>query len=404
MKGRRKMKKRILSLFLVLALALSLAACGGSSSAPAAPAADAQSSAAAASSAKEEAPAPAAEASSSESEAASAVSEASAASSAPAEEEPAAAEEIAPYEFNISYGGTPSSSMVAVMTALQEILAEESGGAFTFNVYNDNSYKESQALDEMMNDIVDIVYLASGATSGTVTEVAYLGMPGCYRYTDDPEEFKKFEASVADIMSGIYDQYGIHYLGLRVPARMAIVGTGDTVSAPADLEGKVVRVAGTWLGKLAVAMNIATANVGLSELATALQRKTVDSCFTGIEQVYSQMLGEVVDYATILPETDGIGALVMDADCWNKLDDAQKACVERSVEKWMDSCLEVSNEFYATAIQHLEENDVDIRELTDEETDAFLYAVPSVYEEIDAQTSDLGIQLKDAILAYRSAQ
>lgn len=403
------MKKRILATVLSLMLVLMLAACGGSSSSSTPAASSAQKSEAASAASKEAsepAPAESASASSEASEPAAAEESSAAASSASSSSaeasEPAAAEAVEPYEFNISYGGTPSSSMVAVMTKLQDILSEESGGAFTFNVYNDNSYKESQALDEMMNDIVDIVYLASGATSGTVTEVAYLGMPGCFRYTDKPEEFKDFEASVSDIMSDIYDQYNIHYLGLRVPARMAIVGTGNVVSAPEDLEGKVVRVSGTWLGRLAVAMNIATANVGLSELATALQRKTVDSCFTGIEQVYSQMLGEVVDYASILPETDGIGSLVMDNDCWNKLSDAQKACVERSVEKWMDACLEVSNEFYDTAVKHLEENNVEIHEFTDEECDAFLYAVPAVYEEIDAQTSDLGIQLKDAILAWRA--
>jgi TRAP-type C4-dicarboxylate transport system substrate-binding protein len=318
-----------------------------------------------------------------------------------AEPEPAKAE-VEPYCFNISYGGTPSSSMVAVMTKLQDILSEQSNGAFTFNVYNDNSYKESQALDEMMNDIVDIVYLASGSTATTVTEVAYLGMPGCFRYSDDPDSFFEFEDSVSDIMSDIYASYGIHYLGLRVPARMAIVGTGSVVTAPADLNGKVVRVSGSWLGKLAVAMNIATANVGLSELATALQRKTIDSCITGIEQVYSQMLGEVIDYAAILPETDGIGALVMDQDTWDKLTDAQKACVEESVDLWMQACLEVSNEFYDTAVQHLKDNNVEIYEFSDQECDDFLYAVPTVYEEIDAQTGDLGHQLRDAILEFRA--
>ena len=266
-------------------------------------------------------------------------------SDAPASEPEPSDETVEPYQFNISYGGTPSSSMVAVMEKLQEIMSEVSGGAFTFNVYNDNGYKENQALDEMMNDIVDIVYLASGSTCGTVTEVAYLGMPGCFRYSDDPEGFYRFEDSVSGILSDIYDGYGIHYLGLRVPARMAIVGTGSVPTSPADLKGKVVRVSGTWLGRLAVSMDLATANVGLSELATDLQRKTVDSCITGIEQVYSQMLGEVVDYACILPETDGIGALVMDADTWAKLSEAQKACVEESVELWMDECLKVSNKF-----------------------------------------------------------
>lgn len=309
---------------------------------------------------------------------------------------------IEPYTFNISYGGTPSSSMVAVMEKLQEILGELSGGAFTFNVYNDNGYKESQALDEMMNDIVDIVYLASGATCGTVTEVAYLGIPGCFRYSDDAEGFFKFEEAVSGIMSDIYEGYGIHYLGLRVPSRMAIVGTGDVPTSPADLHGKVVRVSGTWLGKLAVSMDIATANVGLSELATALQRKTVDSCFTGIEQVYSQMLGEVVDYACVLPETDGIGALVMDADTWAKLSDAQKACVEEAVELWMQECLTVSNSFYEQSISALEEHEVEIYYYSGEECDEFLSTLDQVYAEIDAQTTANGIALKDAILAFRA--
>lgn len=311
-------------------------------------------------------------------------------------------EAVEPYTFNISYGGTPSSSMVAVMEKLQEIMTEVSGGAFTFNVYNDNSYKESQAMDEMMNDIVDIVYLASGAASGTISEVAYLGMPGCFRYSDDAEGFFKFEDSVSGILTDIYQGYGIHYLGLRVPARMAIVGTGDVPTSPADLKGKVVRVSGTWLGKLAVSMDIATANVGLSELATALQRKTVDSCFTGIEQVYSQMLGEVVDYACVLPETDGIGALVMDADTWAKLSDAQKACVEEAVEKWMQECLTVSNAFYEQSIDALEEHNVEIYYYSDEECDEFLSTVGQVYEEIDAQTSTNGVALKEAILAFRA--
>lgn len=371
-----KNAKRILSLFLVFVMVLALCACGNTNTTP--------------STTPDAAPADTTPAGNPPADT----------TPADSDEEPSA--EVEPYCFNISYGGTPSSSMVAVMELLQQDLSEASNGAFTFNAYNDNSYKESQALDEMMNDIVDIVYLASGSTCGTVTEVAYLGIPGCFRYTDDADAFFEFEDSVSSIMSDIYEGYGIHYLGLRVPARMAIVGTGDVPTSPDDLASKVVRVSGTWLGRLAVSMNIATANVGLSELATALQRKTVDSCFTGIEQVYSQMLGEVVDYACVLPETDGIGALVMDNDTWNKLSDAQKACVEEAVEKWMQDCLVVSNEFYDTAIQHLEDNNVNIYYYSDEECDNFLATVDDVYAEIDAQTTDNGIALKDAILAFRA--
>lgn len=309
---------------------------------------------------------------------------------------------VEPYQFYISYGGTPSSSMVAVMEQLMVELDEASGGAFTFVTYNDNSYKESQALDELTNDIVDIVYLGSSATSTTITDVAYLGMPGCYRYTDAPDSFKSFEEAVSGPLSDIYSEYGIHYLGLRVPAKMALVGTGEAITTTDNLKGKIVRVSGTWMGRLAVSMDLATSDIGLSELATALQRGTIDACITGIEQVYSQMLGEVCDYASIFEETDGMGALVMNQETWDKLDDAQKACVEEAVDNWMDECLNVSNEFYDTSIAALEEYDVEIHYMTDEESDAFLATVPEVYEEIDKDATENGIALKNAILDWRS--
>ncbi|MCD8374160.1 MAG: TRAP transporter substrate-binding protein DctP [Oscillospiraceae bacterium] len=376
-----KTTKRILAVLLVLAMAISMAACGSSTTTTTT----------------------AGDSSASTADTAAADTTADAAADETVDDAADAAAEIEPYMFNISYGGTPGSSMVAVMELLQEILSENSGGAFTFNAYNDNSYKESQALDELTNNIVDLVYLASGSTCTTVTEVAYLGMPGCFRYSDDADEFFDFEDTISGILSEIYDGYGIHYLGLRPPTRMAIVGTGDVPTTKEALQGKVVRVSGTWLGRLAVSMNLATSNIGLSELATALQRKTIDSCITGIEQVYSQMLGEVVDYACVMPETDGIGALVIDEDTWAKLSDAQKACVEESVAQWMEECLTISNEFYEQAISHLEENNVEIYYYSDEECDEFLSTVSDVYTEIDAQTTDLGHSLRDAVLEFREA-
>lgn len=148
-------------------------------------------------------------------------------------------------------------------------------------------------------------------------------------------------------------------------------------------------------------MDIATTNIGLSELATALQRNTIDSCFTGIEQVYSQMLGEVVDYTCVLPETDGVGSLVMDADTWNKLTDAQKGCVEEAVQQWKNECLQVSQDFYQASIDALEEHNVDIYYYSDEECNQFISTINVVYDEIDSTTSEKGIALKEAILAWR---
>ena len=364
--------KKVLALILALCMMLTLAACGSTPETPAQPAQPSTP-------AQPEAPAD------------------------PATPEEPAAAVVEPYEFNFSYGGNASSSMVAIANLLMEELDKASNGAFTFNTYNDPGYKEKQALDELMNDIVDIVYLASGSVSTTISEVAYLGMPGSYRYTDDPELFYSFEEAVAPIMSDIYDDYGIHYLALRVPTKMAIAGTGEPVTTPADLQGKVCRVAGTWLGKMCVSLDIGTATLGGSEIVTGLQRGTIDACLTGAEQINTNLVYEASDYCSIFPETDGIGAMVMDADCWNKLTDAQKAAVEVAVENWVEGCLALSADFYQITIDKCNEYNVPIIEITDEECDQWLVTIDEVYAEIDATTTEKGIQLKDAILAWRAA-
>lgn len=310
--------------------------------------------------------------------------------------------EVEPYNFNFSYGGATGSSMVAVAELLMEDLTELSGGAFTFTVYNDPNYVEKQALDELMNDIVDIVYLASSSTSTTISEVAYLGMPGSYRFTDNEEDFLDFEATLSPYLSDIFNDYGIHYLTLRAPAKMALVGTGDTVTVPSQLKGKIVRVAGTWLGRMMVALDIGTSTIAAGEQLTALERGTIDASITGIEQVKTRLLYEVADYCSILPETDGVGALVMDEDCWNQLTDAQKEVVNAAVELWTQQCIESSASFYQEVIDKLNEYDVEIVEVTDEDCDEWLSVMDNVYAEIDASTSEKGVALKEAMLEWRT--
>lgn len=384
------MKKRIIALVIACLTVVALCACGGGGTAPAT-----------------EAPAEAAEAvteaAAEASEAAAEVTEA-AAEQADATEAAEAAAEVEPFTFRFSYGGNSGSSMHAIADLLMEEMDKASGGAFTFETFTDPGYKEDQALDELNNDIVDIVYLASGSVSTNIPDVAYLGMPGCYRYTDDPDTFFDFESTIHDTMSAIYDNYGIHYLALRVPSRMVAIGKGEAPHVPSDLAGQIARVAGTWMGKLMVSLDIATATLGPSEIVTGLQRGTINTCITGVEQVKTNLIYEAADYCAIFPETDGIGSMVMDADIWNQLTDAQKAAVETAVKNWMQDCLNVSQDFTQQSIDLMDENNVEHYDITAEECDEWLAHLDDLYAEADAASSDLGNQLKDQIIEWNAKQ
>lgn len=309
------------------------------------------------------------------------------------------------FKFRAQTGGTITGTAYLFMQAFADKLAEVSDGNLTCDVQAENSFDENQALDELLNDNIDFVYLASGSASGTVKDVCYLGVPGTYKYadTDDVTTFADFEAEMHDTMVSIYENYNAHYLTMRAPSMMVIESVDAPIHSVDDMKGLIIRVSGSWMGKMFAAMGISTSTIQKGEVATALQRKTIDGAVTGLEQAWNSMQYEVCSNMAIMTETDGVGSLVICASSWDKLDDTQKAWVQEAADYYLQKSIQDTHDRTTMQIADFEAAGLELYYFTDEECVDFVQAVPTIYEEMDGSSTELGKALRDKIVAWREA-
>ncbi|MBE6017105.1 MAG: hypothetical protein E7233_05790 [Lachnospiraceae bacterium] len=320
------------------------------------------------------------------------------------EEETTTREPVNEAVVKVNTGAVKGEDLYQMFETFGEKLEEVSGGAMTIDLYSSSDYRDSVALDDVLNDNAEIVYLSSTSASSTVTELAYMGFYGSYNYVngyDDAESLLSFYEATKDAVTDIYSDYNCHFLSYRVPGYLVIASNGVEVKSPADLNDKIMRVAGTWPGQLAAAMGIPTATVKITEIATALQRGTVDAALSGDAQCRDLMFYEVADHISIFPEADQVGCVVMCQSAWDKLDEAQQACVEEAAYYAMEEMLKNRAKTYED-IKALFEQNSTVYEISEEECKEWTKYVPQIYDQIDANVGPKGPVLKDAILKWRA--
>ena len=307
--------------------------------------------------------------------------------------------------IKVNTGAVKGEQLYEMFVTFGEKLEELSDGAMTIDLYSSSDYRDSVALDDVLNDNAEIVYLSSASASSTVSELAYMGFYGCYNYVngyDDRESFLEFFDATKDAVSDIYSDYNCHLLSYRVPGYLVIASANTEVKVPSDLSDKIMRVSGTWPGQLASAMGIPTATVKITEIATALQRGTIDAALSGDAQCRDLMFYEVSNNISIFPEADQVGCVVMCKSAWDKLDAGQQACVEDAAYYAMMEMLEGRAAEYEE-IKALFEANSTVYEVSEEECKEWTSYVPDVYAQIDAAVGPKGPVLKDAILKWREA-
>lgn len=307
------------------------------------------------------------------------------------------------YTFRANCGAVEGEELYSLFVYFKDALEEASNGAMTFSIYADNGYRDSVALDDILNDNVDIVYLSSSSSCTTVTDLAYMATYGAFNYVDgydDTQSLLSFYDATADLVDSIFNDYNMHFLNFRNPGYAVIASKGVLVKTPSDLNGKLLRVAGNWPGKLCEIQGIATATVKITEIATAIQRGTVDAALSGDAQCRDLMFYEVSDYITVFPEADQVGSLVINLNTYNSLSKEQQECLDYAAYQAMKTAVSDRAKVYEEC-RDLFESGCEVYMLTEEECEEWTSAIPALYEAIDETTTEKGKALRDAIIKWR---
>ena len=343
-----------LALALVLALAL-LSGCGGSSSAST-PASTASSSASSAS--------------------------ASSGSSTTTEDKPVT------LKFSMN---TADTSMTGLQyKAFKELVEEESGGSVTVEIYAAGSLvDDAGALDAVMDGTCDMAHGMVAYMDGMIKDLTPLEIPGYYSGSD----FTAFCDATNDVLGRIFADYDVKFIGSNFQGQSAFVAVDAAIATPDMLKGQAVRAAGTYIAKAVEAWGGAPTTVSLADLTTALERKTVNSAYTGISIVGGFKLYEMAPHVTFTTITESYAALIMNMDKWTSLSPSQQAAIERAAERWKSETFRVGMEFREQYAKEIRDAGVELVELDPAATKAFTDLTAPIFTEIEGSLGEKGAEL-----------
>lgn len=286
-------------------------------------------------------------------------------------------------EFDITLGSTYEPGHVAVETAEQfkEIVEERTDGAFSVEVVPGGAYgAEDEVTEQCADGIIEMHSTGGLPFFMYAPEYYFFDVPFIIEDLDhmrrvlDSDEFQPAHDQVKE--DGNQRQVGVrYYRGIRH------FTSNEPVRGPDDVQGMNLRLPelDSWV-EIWSEIGADPTPVALDELYSALQTGVADASEGPPEQVNSFNLFEVQDYYSLTSHMVQTGALYMNEDFFQGLDDNYQDLVLEAAEEASRAGSETAREREQDLIDELEAEGMEIVE--DADTEAFRDAAEPAVEEL----------------------
>ena len=176
-----------------------------------------------------------------------------------------------------------------------------------------------------------------------------------------------------------------------------MLSNGGPIRAPADLDGKKVRVFGKTLGDFVSAAGGAPTLISGSEQYLAYQRGTVDVGMTGVSGVKSRKLWEVMDTITVTNHANIEFVVVVNNDWWAGLSPEIQGHISDAASIAQDNVRERMAAIEEAAYAAAEENGMTVVEISDEDLAAWQAVAQPVYDAYIEAAGEAGQAILDAV-------
>ena len=269
---------------------------------------------------------------------------------------------------------------------------KQSNGKFTFEMsLNGALVGNADMVDGLYSGIIQIGNGKAFINSSFAPELECLTYPGYYAgsWEDYPEFLKK----ATEACNEIYADFGLHEIGSDIPNGTIFLFNDVLIRKPEDMKGLIVRVSGGSLATSVEAWGGSPTVIALGDVATALERKTVDGMITGTGIVNDFSLYDISKNATFTTFHEGYSNMMCTQEYWDKLTRGQQLLLEGFVEKTVQYNYEETAKLEAGYVEKFKAAGCNVAVLTAEECAPFAEACLPLYEAFAAKTSEKGMKL-----------
>lgn len=290
-----------------------------------------------------------------------------------------------PIKMTAVCAGLPESSPsgVALKEFAKKVKEYSKGSIEVDTFYGADLGSLTAAVEGMAQGTIDIVTTGTSYFSGYVPEIQVFELP--YMFFTNDEARKTLDSEPGDKVRELFTEKGIVLLCYWESGLRHVTNSRKPIITPEDTKGLKIRTVvsvtqqKTWEAFGAIPMAI-----DMNETFTALQQGTVDAQENTLAQIVSTKMYEVQKYISLsahayTPMPFGISKIT-----WDKLDDSQKAAVQKASEEARDLQRSLDDKSDKENVQLLKDKGIIVEENPDKE--AFAALVQPVYDSFIAQT------------------
>jgi TRAP-type C4-dicarboxylate transport system substrate-binding protein len=196
------------------------------------------------------------------------------------------------------------------------------------------------------------------------------------------EAWKKFpDSEAAAFLEQKLAEKGVHNIAWMFQTNTPVfTSKGKFLKSPDDFKGIKMRGIGPAFDAGLVAMGATTVSMPGSEVYQALATGVIDAAVTDVAAAYSRKYYEVQDHFVVVPVLAAYLHGYVNPAWYDKLDDVQKAALDKAGKEAAQWALEASQEAAASAPDQLREKGVEVYVATDAENEAFRAAMQPAFD------------------------
>lgn len=284
------------------------------------------------------------------------------------------------WDFTVTTGNTSTWHEGAELFAEQ--VEEESGGRMTVNIFPNEQLSNGNTvagLEQLMNGEKAFSFNSTIIYASIDPKFGAVNAPFLY---DDLEQARStLEATGIEAYREASAEHGVQLLAMGESGFRQLTNSRGPVRTPEDLEALKIRIPGIGLfDDIYKALGANPTTMTFSEVFTSLQQGTIDGQENPIDIIYTSGLAEVQDHLTVWNYVYDPLILGMNKDMYDALSPEDQEIVNNAAQAAAELQIENNREKEAGELEELQ-SQMEVVELTEEESTAFRDAMNPVYEQ-----------------------
>ncbi len=260
-----------------------------------------------------------------------------------------------------------------------ELVSERTNGAYKIEIYpNGVLGGESDMLDSMSMDMLDLGIITSGPFVNFCKEMGVLDMP--FLFASNEEAYKILDGDIGQELLDKLENANLKGLAYAERGFRNITNSVKPVASAADVENLKLRVMENEVyTKTFQALKVNAVPMAWQDALTALQQGTIEGQENPINVIYSYGLWDYNQkYITLDRHSYSTAIITMSLEKWNALDEATQAIFKQAAQEAAEYERAWVAEQESGQLDAIKSHGVEVIETPD--VDSFRTAVQSVYD------------------------